>query len=672
MLSERLPDIPSRLSLIRHLSNPNFYTMPSIMINSETVALKNENNSNASFESSVMVMEIQNCKDLIKPRTNTPHSLQDIESDTEKEKKKNKPQIFSNELLAAKKETGKAKKNNNYKSSKFVKPNIKINLEIKQSSKRKETQNIKFNRVGSISLNSSIMKKKSLPMKLSQKNSNLNLKNNKKEQEELFSQSRNSETNFFPYELVLDFKKKNPLYNKKFDNLFQSKKTQSRRVEGFKSSHNKVKLTFYSFVEKVKRFFDKNYFNSSIDYHYFPLSSSLPQRSEKAVKETPIFEEQNFSVGKVHKLDTSFGRLSQSHSKNINNNTESNSLSPAWKRNSKNFNQNEIQIPTKNFSKSSKNLGLKFSHSQSPKNIPEFAETVKDKNEEYEDVFEDIVKRIDLKMKEHDDIISTNYIYHNQKNIKTIIIEDFFIYLENMTASNYFFYQSFNPSDQNFRFKLNIFKKILPYHMRSKSISIKNFDKPQTEKYYSILKKQTDFEDTIYTVGEEAAITFQDYLNHSDFKNLQMVIDEEMDESFIDDQFSPLFEKLPMNFDFNEKKRNSLNSNNSLSPKFKSKYLSASTPTNYENRNIFYRDEEEYFYDSNDMLNKKIKDKIFLEYFFDIQKKVRYFLVYVLNDVVCFITRLDLNLVNMKLMKEELKINPNNFIKLDEENEKSI
>ena len=181
-----------------------------------------------------------------------------------------------------------------------------------------------------------------------------------------------------------------------------------------------------------------------------------------------------------------------------------------------------------------------------------------------------------------------------------------------------------------------------------------------------------NFSDRVYSLDteEENVKSLNDFFKNSDFKQLKMVIDEEIDESFLDDQFSPLFDKLPSTFD-HEIRKKSLNLLDSKKL-FKSKFLSASTPTNNsEEKEEFLRDEEEYLLENNDIFRIRSKDRIFLEYFRDIQKKITYFRVHVRENIMCFISKLDKNLQNRKFLKLKLEIDAGNLAKLGEESEKS-
>ena len=105
-------------------------------------------------------------------------------------------------------------------------------------------------------------------------------------------------------------------------------------------------------------------------------------------------------------------------------------------------------------------------------------------------------------------------------------------------------------------------------------------------------------------------------------------------------------------------------------PKFKTKFLSASSPTNYEISEPWVEDDE-YIYENNESMNKKIKDKIYLDFFMDIQKKAGYFLPYVKQSILGLITKMDHKVRDEKILKEEHKIDPSAIAKLEVENELS-
>ena len=68
-------------------------------------------------------------------------------------------------------------------------------------------------------------------------------------------------------------------------------------------------------------------------------------------------------------------------------------------------------------------------------------------------------------------------------------------------------------------------------------------------------------------------------------------------------------------------------------------------------------------------MNKKIKDKMFLDFFMDIQKKAGYFLPYVKESILGLITKMDHKVRDEKILKEEHKIDPSAIAKLEVENE---
>lgn len=68
-------------------------------------------------------------------------------------------------------------------------------------------------------------------------------------------------------------------------------------------------------------------------------------------------------------------------------------------------------------------------------------------------------------------------------------------------------------------------------------------------------------------------------------------------------------------------------------------------------------------------MNKKIKDKMFLDFFMDIQKKAGYFLPYVQQSILGLITKMDHKVRDERILKEEHKIDPSAIAKLEDENE---
>ena len=684
---QNLPDIPSRISLIKRISlAPD--TIPSIMINNEMILLKNDNNSNPSIDSCMLMGENDRPKpeiEQMKISSTTPKSLQNILiEDINQHLNKHRNISNTNEIIKKNEKNGKTQ-------------------DFKQITKTTTIKKTKFNKKKTISLNTSIQKsvsdhsnKNPAPEK-----SNKNLIN---ENDDSLCQSKsNFSALLFPSELSLNFQTKNPIYKMNLNFLDKQKpllltkhSSNNNKTEGQKLNQKKMKLTFFAFIEKVKRFFEKHhqiempYQNrTSLEKkftlipkisnlkevlnlpHYSPKHNTYTPRQSN--NETLISPKKSVNLNTIKKDE--IARLSHKYA-------ETSSLSPEWKQD--NLGKTGL-VPNKGakiFSSSSRNLvNSRLSHSQTPKQ-----ETNKEvmeggfsdiklenyDNDEENINFEENVKKIDAKMKEHDEILSNNYIYYNQKNIKTIINEEFFIYLENMISSNYFFYSSAHSSEQFFNESKENFKNFRETSQKRKRSSSSHERHSPLFKYFPKIKEIITFEDMIYCLKEEEEFgTFQEYLNHSDFKNLKMVIDEELDESLLDDHFSPLFDKIPSNFDVKEKKKNSLCVYDH-SKKFKSKFLSASSPSNTNDGEcLFFHDEDEYLSDNNDIINKKIKDKTYLEYFMDINVKVSYFLVYLNENVIGLITKLDRELENNVFLKQNNQIEPNSIIKLEEETNKS-
>lgn len=676
------PDIPSKYSLIKLLT-PTHESIPSIMINNEAInQSKQENLSNISIDSNFDSKENDKT---VTAKSTTPKSLQNIENLNEPPEK-NGRKSFSN------KQINKNPREKQKNSEKLIDIHKKEPIKKHNSVKKRSTL---------LSLNKSSIIPKSSGLNNERNNSVFKqqmLQSKKEVTEEAILNSKNSETKLFPAELSIDFSQKYKIYKK--PSLFTSNAnktlhhpnnspscTVSKAVPGKSSAEinkfyqAKCKLTFYSFNEKVKRFFEKNYQALYLNTEKPALSTSLPKISLK--KESPLAKDsKEFTLNIFKELrppganekEEKMGPPSRfSHRFETN-------LSPKLEYSGSEKRENANNLF---FSKSYK-INNRISYSQTPKNSESFKEEntfeqsflLKEKLLAEGHDYEVIVQKIQLKMKEHDEILSNNYIYFNQKNIKTLINEEFFLYLDIMISSNYFFYHSFPSNESFFRQKIQSLSGFQPFLLRRTRTKSSSFfhHKSTILKYYSSqMNEIMNFPNRVYSLDteEETIKSLNDFFKNSDFKQLKMVIDEEIDESFIEDQFSPLFDKLPSTFDQEIRKKNSLNLLDSRKI-FKSKFLSASTPTNNsEEKEEFLRDEEEYSLENTDIFRVRGKDRIFLEYFRDIQKKVIYFRVHVKENIMCFISKLDKKLQNCTFLKQKMEIDAGNLAKLGEENEKS-
>ena len=675
---ENLPEIPSKLSLIRLNTNQGglIETIPSIMINNE-VPLKNENNSNPSLDTSLVEKPEENMTKSIRKISNTPQSLQCLD-DLEKPVKIT---TLSTNFQIIKKNNNKSNIKSPPKSLEKTKPKYnsikgKVNIPIKKN---------KLNRKGTLSLNTSVIKK-NLSFENKQKpstflkniNNNINNPNNNNQvlPEESFYHSKNSDTRLFPNEMTLDFKQKAKLYQKK-PRFFEKKALNMKKSPSENSRVKRMKLSFFNFIDKVSRFFEKHWKTE-------PIVDSLEKNLYPPVRQTS-----KFSINPTQNIEFTPKNIEVTPKnipltpKNFQLTPKSiecpnklsrvgvNSLSPEWRRD-----QN-----AKVFSQSSRNiLNLRLSHSQTPRNASHNningIETISDDSQEVEvgeeTNIDEILMKINVKMKEHDEILTNNYIHYNQKSIRTIIIEEFMIFLENMVSTNYFLYSSCHDLS-TFLLKKAAELRKSSYVREIKRMSIGNksfYEKSPLSKNSLTAKQALNFEMAIFCFKEEELSTFQDYLNHSEFKNLKMVIDEEAEESMFED--APFIEKLPSVAElYQNHKKGSLSLGDGFyKPKFKSKFLTANSPTN-ENMTESWVEDDEFLYENNEHMNKKIKDKMFLEYFMDIQKKTGFFLQYVKDGIMAFITRLESKVCNQNFLKEDLKIDPMALNKLEAENEQS-
>lgn len=695
-----LPDIPSRFSLIKAIE-PTRETLPSIMINNELVLLNNTQNgeplSNLSLESNYdskddSQNQNQMSAGLANPNqtSSTPKSLQDlgvVELTFQHHRKSNSNNSLYKKSLIPPKTNQKVPNNKNLQKPIVLK-------------KLKQNDN-KFKRKQALRLNkSSIILKRGSEFSENNSGSNSgimqkeNINSLKRDNDDSVLLSRASESKLFPQELVLDFRKKNKIYStsKKFENnkTTPEKNANNQKYNEIKKfHHNKCRLTFFSFNEKVKRFFERHY--QTIYPERTPLSSSLPKislKKDSAKSQMENNSNENKSPNKVLGSNRLLIRNDSQYSIRYSHKNESN-LSNNIPNPEINNEINLLKTDEHNFRQFSKSYRQGIVHSQTPKNnsseVLSNETNIIDKDSSIllrEGVFTEdyngIIQKIELKMKEHDEILSSNYIFFNQKNIRTLFNEEFFIFLENMLASNYFVYISYKFIQKFFSLKIRKTKlsSLEPLIRKSRTQSLRLFNhRSSIMKYCPKIQEITTFENRVYTLKEDENFnSFSDYLQNSDFKQLKMVIDEEIDETLLDDNSSPLFDKMPSGFDHSSlplpRKRSLILDNRKL---FKSKFLSASTPTNHsEEREEFYRDEDEYFFEHTDLLKIRAKDRIYLEYFRDVQKKAFFFSKYLEENTLCFITRFEPKQMSEKLLHEKLVVDPKTFAKVEEENEKSI
>ena len=128
-------------------------------------------------------------------------------------------------------------------------------------------------------------------------------------------------------------------------------------------------------------------------------------------------------------------------------------------------------------------------------------------------------------MRQHDEILANNYIHYNQKNIRTIINEEFLIFLENMVASNYFLYSSYQ-SLGDFMVKTILdwkFNTRIAIRKKTSTECQSYFERSPVLKHSPKAKQALTFDTAIFSLKEEET-TLNDYLNHAEFKNLKMVI----------------------------------------------------------------------------------------------------------------------------------------------------
>ena len=533
-VSENLSLLPSKMSIAIgrpiHQLGPE---IPSIMINNEVVPLKSENNS----LSDSMMIDNHDLSSENKPQSTTPKSLQNINNVPET--KVNPPSSYSNMHLE-----DKAKKlqlsNNGHRQSQSpptkhmpTKHFKSITIKPKTTATGNPIKKTKFGKKGTISLNNSIHLQKSPSIDKSKNSPNfLNSGANPTPQNNLpddsVLHSKNSETRLlFPEEMTLNFNQKNDIYTKHSALLRRKSQLTLRKKTSENNKIKRMKLSFFTFVEKVSRFFDKNWKNDlgmtgnqgghQLEKNTFPLlkaskfSNNSPKHELTPRNLTPSASPKNYEVA---------NRMSH------NPNNASNSLSPEWRkeRNSRIFSQSSRNLLNLRLSYS--NTARHGSHSaqQNVNNTMDVSDqdseaTTDEMNKDYED----IINGIDQKMRQHDEILANNYIHYNQKNIRTIINEEFLIFLENMVASNYFLYSSYQFLGDFMAKKILDWKFNTRIAIRKKTSTDCYFERSPVLKHSPKAKQALNFDTAIFSLKEEET-TLNDYLNHAEFKNLKMVI----------------------------------------------------------------------------------------------------------------------------------------------------